>query len=246
MTARIRSIDYEHDGHALRGELAWDDAWTTPRPCVVVVHDAMKSNQGFEQERAVTLAGMGYAGFALDVYGAGLSGEDNDAAYRLMKPFQDDRLHLQARLLAGVHAAAALPEVDADRMAAIGYCFGGMCALDLARMNAPVAGVASFHGLLTPPDLPQESDALDGEIAPKVLVLHGWDDPYVPPETIPLFAREMSERGADWQLLAFGNTVHSFTNVRYDMPGEGVQYEPKAERRSWRALTDFLAEIFPA
>ena len=245
MTARIRSIDYDHDGHALRGELAWDDAWTEPRPGVVVVHDAMKSNQGFEEERAVTLAGLGYAGFALDVYGADVQGQEDDDANRLIQPFQEDRLFLQARLRAGLRAAAALPEVDADRMAAIGYCFGGMCVLDMARTNAPVAGVASFHGLLTPPDLPGESEALAGEIRPKVLVLHGWDDPYVPPDTIPSFADEMSERGADWQLHAYGNTLHSFTNVRCDMPEQGVQFEPKAERRSWRALCDFLEELFP-
>lgn len=241
MTARIRSIDYEHDGRALRGELAWDDAWAEPRPCVVVVHDAMKSNQGFEEERAVILAGLGFAGFALDVYGADVQGVDDTDAYRLMLPFQEDRSFLQDRLLAGVRAAAALPEVDAEQMAAIGYCFGGMCVLDLARANAPLAGVASFHGLLSPPDGDPRSDA----IASKVLVLHGWDDPFVPPESVPVFAQEMSARNADWQLLAFGDTVHSFTNVRYDDRANGTQYSPAADRRSWRALTDFLDELFP-
>lgn len=241
MTARIRSIDYEHDGRALRGELAWDDAWVEPRPCVVVVHDAMKSNQGFEEERAVILAGLGFAGFALDVYGADIQGVDDTDAYRLMRPFQEDRSFLQDRLLAGVRAAAALPEVEAEQMAAIGYCFGGMCVLDLARANAPLAGVASFHGLLSPPD----GDPWSGSITPKVLVLHGWDDPFVTPESVPAFAREMSARNADWQLLAFGNTVHSFTNIRYDDRANGTQYSPAADRRSWRALTDFLDELFP-
>ncbi|MCR9092699.1 MAG: dienelactone hydrolase family protein [bacterium] len=246
MTARIRSIDYDHDGHPLRGELAWDDAWTEPRPCVVVVHDAMKSNQGFEEERAVTLSGLGYAGFALDVYGADVKGTDDQEAYQLMEPFQADRRHLQARLRAGLEAAAALPEVDATRMAAIGYCFGGMCVLDLARMNADLAGVASFHGLLAAPALPDGSEALAGPIEPKVLVLHGWDDPYVPPEAIPDFAAEMSARDADWQLVAYGNTVHAFTNARYQEPGGAALYSPSADRRSWQTLTDFLAELFPS
>ncbi len=244
MTARIRSIDYEHDGQALRGELAWDDRWTEPRPCVVVVHDAMKSTQGFEEERAVTLAGMGYAGFALDVYGADVTGKDEADAYRLMTPFRNDRLHLQARLRAGLEAAAALPEVDADRMAAIGYCFGGSCVLDLARMDAALAGVASFHGLLDAPELPAGSDALAGPIAPKVLVLHGWDDPYVPPEAIPRFAAEMTARNADWQLVAYGHTLHAFTNARYHEPGGAALYSPSANRRSWQVLGDFLDELF--
>ncbi|MEM9175999.1 MAG: dienelactone hydrolase family protein [Myxococcota bacterium] len=244
MTFRIRSIDYDHDGEALRGELAWDDAWAAPRPCVVVVHDAMKSTQGFEEERAVVLAGMGFAGFALDVYGRDVKGADEADAARLMAPFQADRLHLQARLRAGLAAAAALPEVDDRRMAAIGYCFGGLCVLDLARMNAELAGVASFHGLLSPPALPDDRDALAGPIAPKVLVLHGWDDPYVPPEAIPAFAEEMSARGADWQLVAYGDTRHAFTNVRYHEPGGAALFSPAANRRSWQVLTDFLDELF--
>lgn len=246
MTARIRSIDYEHDGQALRGELAWNDAWTEPRPCVVVVHDAMKSTQGFEEERAVTLSGMGYAGFALDVYGAGVNGSDEADAYQLMAPFQADRLHLQDRLRAGLEAARALPEVDGDRMAAIGYCFGGMCVLDLARMNADLAGVASFHGLLAPPELPEEDDAVAGPIEPKVLVLHGWDDPYVPPEAVPAFADEMSARTADWQLVAYGNTIHAFTNARYHAPGGAALFSPSANRRSWQVLSNFLEELFAA
>ena len=244
MTARIRSIDYDHEGQALRGELAWHDTWTESKPCVVIVHDAMKSTQGFEEERAVVLSGLGYAGFAIDVYGAGVHGADDADAYALMKPFQDDRSSLHARLLAGIEAAAALPEVDATRMAAIGYCFGGMCVLDLARINAPVAGVASFHGLLTPPDA---SVAIPAEpIQPKVLALHGWNDPYVPPSAIEPFAQEMTEREADWQLLALGNTAHSFTNIRYNDPGQGVAYDAAADRRSWAALTRFLEELFPA
>jgi len=244
MTARIRSIDYDHEGHPLQGEFAWDDEWQAPRPCVVVVHDAMKSDQGFEEERAVTLAAMGYAAFALDVYGKGISGSTGEDAYALMKPYHADRLFLQKRLLAGLRTAAEQPEADGEQMAAIGYCFGGLCALDLARMNAPILGVASFHGDLAPPAWP-EGEVPQEKIRPRVLALHGWDDPYAPPSVIEPFAREMTERGADWQLHAYGNTVHSFTNIRYDMPELGTAYDEKAERRSWRALAGFLEEIFP-
>lgn len=244
MTLRIRSIDYEHDGHPLAGELAWDDAWEAPRPTVLVVHDAMKSTSGFEEERAVILAGMGYGGFVVDVYGKGISATDQESSYTLTAPFQEDRDFLQRRLLASLDAAAAQPEVDGERLAAIGYCFGGMCVLDLARMNAPVRGVASFHGLLTAPD-PDRCPPPAEAIASRVLVLHGWDDPIVAPDTIEPFAKEMSAREADWQLVAYGNTRHSFTNPGIDMPEMGAVYDARAERRSWRALSDFLRELFP-
>jgi dienelactone hydrolase len=250
MTVRMRTIDYHDEGTVLSGELAWDDARTGPRPAVVIVHDAMKSTGGFEEGRAATLAGQGYAGFVLDVYGKGVHGRDFDESIALMTPFQQDRAGLVRRLQAGLATAAAQPEVDEEQLAAIGYCFGGMCVLDLARANAPLRGVASFHGLLTPPPSAIESTATNGSpfssapIEPRVLVLHGWDDPFVPEETVPAFAREMSARKADWQLIAYGNTVHGFANPSANMPAIGAMYDAKAERRSWQALTNFLGEIF--
>lgn len=244
MTIRIRTVDYEDGGVALSGELAWDDAWKGPRPCVVIVHDAMKSLEHFEDGRAAALAGLGYAGFVLDVYGKGVHGRTFDESVALMMPFQNDRAALQRRLRAGLSAAAAEPEVDGKALAAIGYCFGGMCVLDLARANAPVRGVASFHGILTPPPAEAGLAAPDSAIAPRVLVLHGWDDPFVPAETVPAFAREMSERRADWQLVAYGGTVHGFTKPSANQPEIGALYDAKADRRSWQALTDFLGELF--
>lgn len=249
VTVRMRTIDYEDAGVVLSGELAWDDAWTSPRPAVVIVHDAMKSTGGFEEGRAATLAGRGYAGFVLDVYGKGVHGRDFDESLALMTPFQQDRSALLLRLQAGLSTAARQPEVDATRLAAIGYCFGGMCVLDLARANAPLLGVASFHGLLTPPPADTRSPFSSTPtetppIASKVLVLHGWDDPFVPAETVPAFAREMSERKADWQLVAYGNTVHGFSNPSANLPALGAMYDAKADRRSWQALENFLAEVF--
>jgi dienelactone hydrolase len=250
MTVRMRTIDYQDGGTVLSGELAWDDAWTSARPAVVIVHDAMKSTGGFEDGRAATLAGQGYAGFVLDVYGKGVHGRDFDESIALMTPFQQDRAALVRRLQAGLATAAAQPEVDAKQLAAIGYCFGGMCVLDLARANAPLRGVASFHGLLTPPPSETkragstESPFSSAPIEPRVLVLHGWDDPFVPAETVPAFAREMSARKSDWQLVAYGNALHAFTNPSVDQPEIGAVYDAKADRRSWQALTNFLAEIF--
>jgi dienelactone hydrolase len=245
MTARIRSVDYAHAGTQLRGEFAWNDEWTKPRPCIVVIHDAMKSDQGFEEERAVTLAGLGFPAFALDVYGAGVNGRDEKDAQRLMAPFMADRRFLRDRLLCGLEAARALPEVDGDRMAAIGYCFGGLCALDLARANAPLAGVASFHGLLSAPDTPL-GDPAEAPILPSVLVLHGWDDSWVQPEALAPFADEMNARAADWQLTAFGRTGHAFTNMRYARTAAGPDgYSAIAAQRAWRIFLSFLAELFP-
>lgn len=244
MTVRLRTVDYADGDVALSGELAWDDAWTSPRPCVVIVHDAMKSTDMFEEGRASTLAGMGYAGFALDVYGKGVHGSSFDESVALMRPFQEDRAALLRRLLAGLTTAAAQAEVDPERLAAIGYCFGGMCVLDLARANAPLRGVASFHGILTAPDRAGESPFGPGAIEPSVLVLHGWDDPFVPEETLSAFAREMSAREADWQLVAYGATLHGFTKPSANAPEIGAVYDAKADRRSWRAFTDFLGEIF--
>lgn len=246
MTIRLRTVDYDDAGTALSGEFAWDDAWTTPRPCVVICHDAMKSTDLFEEGRASALAGLGYAGFALDVYGKGVHGHSFDESVRLMTPFQNDRAALQRRLMAGIRTAAAQPEVDGRALAAIGYCFGGMCVLDLARSNAPLAGVASFHGILTPPGPNAGSVFERGPIEPRVLVLHGWDDPFAPVESVPAFAREMSERKADWQLVAYGQTVHGFTKPSANQPEIGAVYDEKADRRSWQSLVAFLGEIFGA
>ncbi len=243
MTVRIRSIDYEHEGVALGGELAWDDDWTDPRPGVLVIHDANKSDEGFEAERAVALATMGYAGFVVDVYGKDIHGSGEDA-FALMSPFQEDRPFLLQRLLAAVRAASSQAEVDANRLAAIGYCFGGQCVLDLARGNAPLRGVTSFHGTLAYPD-PDRWPAPAEPIHPKVLALHGWDDPFVPSDpNVVAFAQEMTEREADWQFVAYGNTKHSFTNPGINLPGMGAVYDEKAAHRSWQALEAFLHELF--
>ncbi|MHA7836009.1 MAG: dienelactone hydrolase family protein [bacterium] len=244
MTAQIHSVDYTHEGDALEGSLAWDGSATGERPCILIAHDAMKSRAGFEQDRALQLARMGYCAFVLDLYGKGVHGAQPEDALPLMKPFQEDRALLARRMAAGLEAARRQPEVDATRLAAIGYCFGGLCVLDLARSAAPVQGVASFHGILSPPD-PASDFVASERIPARVLVLHGWDDPYVPPEQVEAFASEMTRAEADWQLLAFGRTLHGFSNPNANRPETGSAWEPKADRRSWRALEGFLEELFP-
>jgi dienelactone hydrolase len=187
------------------------------------------------------IAALGYQAVAIDVYGHGVRGDigaDNSA---LMKPLLADRAALTARLLAGVSAARALPGSAAGDAVAIGYCFGGLAVLDLARANAPgLAGVVSFHGLLIPNDLDQHD-----HIAARVLVEHGWDDPMVPPEQVLAFTREMDARGADWQLHAHGGAMHAFTFEGANAPEMGVRYHAAAAARSWDAMLGLFAEVFP-
>jgi dienelactone hydrolase len=150
-----------------------------------------------------------------------------------------DRPQLQGRMCHVLDLARRQPEADFERIAAIGFCFGGLCALDLARTGADLRGAAAFHGLLTPPG------NLDGTaIAAKVIVFHGWDDPMAPPAHVEALGRELSAAGADWQIHAYGGTMHSFTNPRAADPASGLAYNATAAERAWRSLDGFLEECF--
>jgi len=239
MAIQTRSVEYTHEGELLEAQLAWDDAQTGQRPGVLVCH-AFRGREAFENGRAQELAKLGYVGFALDLYGKGVVASDVEQAYALMSRFTGDRDLLQARLAASIEVAAAQDEIDPDYLAAIGYCFGGLCALDIARGGQAVRGVCSFHGLLSKPEAPT------APIAARVLVEHGWDDPMVPPEQVLDFAEEMNGAGADWQLHAHGHTVHAFTNPGANDAAAGTVYREAADRRSWQSLQNFLAELFTA
>ena len=134
---------------------------------------------------------------------------------------------------------AAQDEVDGSRLAATGYCFGGLCVLDLARTGRDFRGAVSFHGLFNSP-----GNTGGNAINAKVLALHGWDDPMVPPESVVELASEMTAAGADWQIHAYGHTAHGFTNPKANMPDHGLFYQADADRRSWQALECFLRELF--
>jgi dienelactone hydrolase len=146
---------------------------------------------------------------------------------------------LQARLLAGLDCLRDQPEVDAAKTAAIGFCFGGLSVLDLARTGADVAGVVSLHGIFVPP-----GNTEGNRITAKVLALHGWEDPLATPEEVVALADELTSMGADWQIHAYGNTTHAFTNPAADDREGGKQYNAAADRRSWTATEYFLAELF--
>ncbi len=237
MSIQSRTVEYVVDGKTFEGYLAWDDAVRGKRPAVAVAH-AWAGRSPFEEEKARKLAELGYVGFALDVYGKGVLGKTREENAALMTPLVQNRTMLQQRLMGGIATLMVQPEVDAERIAAIGFCFGGLCVLDLARIGAGVKGVVSFHGLFTPP-----GNTAGKKITAKVLALHGWDDPMVPPQAVLDFAKEMTEAGADWQLHAYGATMHAFTNPQANDPSFGTVYSATADARSWQAMRHFLAEV---
>jgi dienelactone hydrolase len=232
-------IDYECNGALHQGFMAWDDAAPGPRPGVMVSH-AWGGRTEFEEEKARVLASQGYVGFALDMYGKGVRGASAEENAALMTPLLDDRRELQARITRALEVLRSQEQVDAQRCAAMGYCFGGLCVLDLARVGATVAGVISIHGLFNPAE-----NTAGTPITAKVLCLHGYDDPMAPPQTVLDLATELSAAGADWQLLAFGGTQHAFTNPQANDPEMGTVYSASADARSARAMENFLTEIFP-
>ncbi|WP_027949348.1 dienelactone hydrolase family protein [Haliea salexigens] len=237
MSIQTRFIEYSHAGATYEGFLAWDDSATQPRPGVAVAH-TWAGRGAFEQDKAVALAEAGYVGFALDMFGRGVYGEGTEECQALIAPLLADRALLQALVNKAVSVLGEQPEVDAKRLAAMGYCFGGLTVLDLARSGADVRGVVSFHGLFNAPET-----STGASIRAKVLCLHGYDDPMVPPESVLALAAELTAAGADWQIHAYGNTLHAFTNPAANDPGFGAVYNADADRRSAQALNDFLAEV---
>lgn len=232
------TVDYRDDDTLLEAFWAYDDSYDGRRPAVLINH-AWGGRDAFVEEKAKKLAGLGYVGFALDVYGKGVRGGSKEENAKLMQPFMQDRAMLQKRLLAALTAVKSLASVDAANVAAIGFCFGGLCVLDLARSGADLKGVVSFHGLLGAPEQPAK-----GRIQAKVLALHGYDDPMVPADQVLALEQELTAAGADWQLHAYGNTMHAFTNPVANDPDFGTVYNAVADRRSWYSMVGFLDEIF--
>ena len=229
---------YHHGELELHGYLAYKDDGKKQRPAVIVAHDWSGRNS-FACEKAQMLANMGYIGFAIDMYGQGRVGETVDEKQALMQPLANDRRLLRARILAAFDALVTLDEVDNDRIAAIGFCFGGLCVLDLARSGVEIRGAVSFHGLLDKP-----AELADHAIKAKVLALHGYDDPMAAPKQVNAFCQEMTGAGVDWQVHMYGHTQHAFTNPAAHDETLGTIYNAQAEHRSLRAMTDFLHELF--
>jgi dienelactone hydrolase len=232
-------VEYRHGDAVLEGYLAYDDAIAGERPGVLVVHE-WTGLGNYAKARAEQLAELGYVAFAVDMYGKGIRPQMPEEAGAQASIYRSDRQLMRDRANAGLQVLVDNELSDDDRIAAIGYCFGGGTVLELARSGAPIAGVVSFHGNLDTPD-PTDAANIQG----KVLVLHGADDPYVPAEQVTAFEQEMRQSEVDWQLVAYGGAVHSFTNPSSgDDPSEGAAYNEAADRRSWAAMRQFFAEIF--
>lgn len=222
----------------LKGYIVYDDQIELARPGVLVAHDWSGRNQ-FAIDAANKLAQLGYVGFAIDMYGDAKCGESVEENSTLMTPFTDDRSRLQQRVTAALNHLRENPYVDTNKIAIIGFCFGGMCALDLARTGADIRGVVSFHGLFTPPpNIPEP------KIKAKILALHGHDDPMVTPDAVTGLTEELTRAGADWQCHIYGNTQHAFTNPQANFVDMGAVYQPTAAKRAWLAMENFLNEIF--
>jgi dienelactone hydrolase len=227
-----------HDGEVeLEGYYACkSDEADQKRPVILVAHDWSGRN-AFACQKAELLAKLGYIGFAIDMYGRGKLGNNREENSALMQPFMQDRQKLQQRILAAYETALQLKESN-QTVGAIGFCFGGLCVLDLARSGAAVKGVVSFHGLLQPPGLPKQ------KITSKVLVLHGYDDPMATPDSVLAFTHEMTAQQVDWQIDMYGNTMHAFTNPNADDKNFGTVYQPLVAKRAFVAMEYFFQEVF--
>ena len=228
-------VNYQAKNVDLKGYVAFPDAENAP---LVLIAHTWAGKDEFVHQRADDLAALGYVGFAVDMYGNGKVGADTAENESLMTPLVSDRDILKDRIVSALNFAKSLPGVDSSRVAAIGYCFGGLVVLDLARSGEDLNGVVSFHGLLMPSDISEKG------IKAKVLVLHGERDPMVPLDMVDTFQKEMTEADADWQLHSYGGTYHAFTNPDANDPNLGTQFNKSANDRSWQSMKNFFAEIF--
>jgi dienelactone hydrolase len=239
--AKIQSevVEYRQGDTVLEGYMAYDDSFKGLRPGVLVVHDWTGVGP-YVKARAKQLASLGYIAFAPDIYGKGIHPADPKEAARTAGIYKKDRILMRQRANAGLAVLRNVPQVDPSRIGAIGYCFGGTTVLELARSGADIAAVVSFHGNLDTP-LPEDAKNIHG----KVLVLHGGDDPFVPPAEVSAFENEMRNAAVDWQLVTYGGAVHSFTNPDSgDDKTKGAAYNRQADKRSFEAMKTFFQEVF--
>ena len=208
------------------------------RPTVVLIPTVMGVSDleiGFARQ----LVELGYNSFVADIFGKKFRGSPRDVMFGEMTRLGDDRAGLRRRLLAIVEQVRTLSEVEGGKLVVAGYCFGGKCALDVARTGTEISAAVAFHGLLDPPNWPTE------KIKGKVCVFHGWDDPLAPPEHVVALGKELTDAGSDWQVHAYGNVAHGFTNPKaHEIGIEGVRYNQLAAERSWTAFINLLEEIF--
>jgi dienelactone hydrolase len=231
-------IEYQVGHTVYKGFMANDHGIKGPKPCVLIAPDWTGRSESFCQQ-ARQLAKQGYVGFTVDMYGNAKLGQTLEEKTARLTSVMQDRSQVTQRMLKAFQTAAALPWVNPHKIAAIGYCFGGLCVLDLARSGADIKGAISFHGILSAPEQP-----VCKKVSAKILVLHGYEDPMVPPAQVQQFAKEMTEKKADWQIHMYGHTQHAFTNPEANNLALGLHYNQTAAHRSWQSAEQFLKEIF--
>ena len=237
---QTREVEYRQGDTVLKGFIAWNDAATGKRPGVLVVHEWWGLNE-HARNQARRLADAGYVGFALDLYGNGKVTTHPKDAQAFVAEATKDPAVLAARFNAALDVLKKDPRVDTTRIAAIGYCFGGAVALGMARAGAPLAAVVTFHGALS-----TQTPAQRGKVKARILVLAGGADPFVPPEQVDAFKKEMQAAGAHFEVVSYPGAKHGFTNpdaATYGM--EQLAYNATADRASWAAMLKLFREVFP-
>ena len=236
MATATRTVTYHDQETALTGLLAWDDAARHPLPGLLLVHGGAGLDD-HAKGQAQRYAAHGYTVLACDMFGDGVAG-DRERVMACLMGLRDDPQRMSRRAVAGLTALAECPEAD-GRFAAIGFCFGGLAVLTLARSGADLAGVVSMHGSLA-----TAKPAEPGAVRARVLACHGALDPHVPLADVTTFAEEMDHARADWQLIMYGGAMHGFTH-EHAIPGAmpGVAYDALADQRSFLAARTFLAEV---
>ena len=232
---KTEEINYQVQDQQYQAFVAYPEKQNAP---LILIAHSWAGRDEFVQNKAIDLAQEGFVAMAVDMYGNAKVGNSTEENQSLMAPLIEDREKLKSIITAAVETGKQLEAVDTSKIAAIGYCFGGLVVLDLARSGIDINGVVSFHGLL------MGSDISDKGIQAKVLVLHGERDPMVPLSMIDEFQQEMTEAQADWQLHSYGNAYHAFTNPDANDPDFGTQYNQSADKRSWQSMMNFFSEIF--
>jgi dienelactone hydrolase len=236
---KTETIEYKVGETNCKGYLAYDDAIEAKRPGVIVIHEWWGLSD-YPKRRAEQLAQLGYVAFCADMFGEGKTTRDPKQAGKWANAIYEDSKLMADRFNGAVEQLKKQSRVDAQRIGAIGYCFGGGTVLNMARTGADLKGVVSFHGALG-----TQTPAKKGAIKSQVLVCHGADDSFDPPEGVLNFQKEMTDAGARWQLILYSGAQHAFTNPDADKFGiQGVAYNATADRRSWKAMQAFFDEVF--
>lgn len=236
---KTRLVDYKDGATVLEGFLAYKEGGAKLKPGILIVPEWTGIGP-YAKKRAEMLAELGYVAFAVDVYGKGVRPRNPKEAGDEAAKYKNDRKLYRSRMNAALNELKKQKGVDVKRIAAIGYCFGGTGALELARSGADIKGAVTFHGALSSP-APEDARNIKG----KILVLHGADDPFVTPAEVSAFEDEMRKAKVDWELVKYSGAVHSFTNPEAGSDAsKGAAYNPEADKRSWQRMTSFFQEIF--